>query len=86
MPGSDDDFSNLEDINEDDEKGNYIHINNKMISVVSIYQYSNFFLIFFRKIHTIVLSYIHLSQFATTHHSNQTIVHHYPLLYKHLNH
>ena len=47
MPGSDDDFSNLEDINEDDEEGNYIHINNKVISVVSIYQYSNFFFLFF---------------------------------------
>ena len=49
MAGSDDDFSNLEDINEDDEEGNYIHINNKVISVVSIYQYSNFFSYFFRK-------------------------------------
>ena len=47
MPGSDDDFSNLEDINEDDEEGNYIHINNKVISVVSIYQYSNVFFLFF---------------------------------------
>ena len=46
MPGSDDDFSDLKDINEDDEEGNYIHINNKVIFVVSIYQYSNFFLIF----------------------------------------
>ena len=49
MPGSDDDFSNLEDINEDDEEGNYIHINNKVISVVSIYQYSNFFSYFLEK-------------------------------------
>ena len=47
MPGSDDDFSDLEDINEDDEEGNYIHINNKVISVVSIYQYSNFLILFF---------------------------------------
>ena len=47
MPRSDDDFSDLEDINEDDEEGNYIHINNKVISVVSIYQYSNFFFLFF---------------------------------------
>ena len=47
MPGSDDNFSNLEDINEDDEEGNYIDINNKVISVFSIYQYSNFFILFF---------------------------------------
>ena len=47
MPGSDDDFSDLEDINEDDEEGNYIDINNKVIPVFSIYQYSNFFFLFF---------------------------------------
>ena len=47
MPGSDDNFSDLEDINEDDEEGNYIDINNKVIPVFSIYQYSNFFFLFF---------------------------------------
>ena len=47
MPGSDDDFSDLEDINEDDEEGNYIQINNKVISVISIYQYINFLILFF---------------------------------------
>ena len=47
MPGSDDDSSDLEDINEDDEEGNYIDINNKVIPVFSIYQYSNFFFLFF---------------------------------------
>ena len=39
MPGSDNNFTDLEDTNEDDE-GNYIDINNKVISVFSIYQYS----------------------------------------------
>ena len=35
MPGSDNDFSDLEDINKEDEEGNYIHINKKVISVSS---------------------------------------------------
>ena len=32
-------FSDLQDIDEDDQKGNYIDTNNKLISVSSIYQY-----------------------------------------------
>ena len=43
MPGSDNEFSDLEDINEDDEEGNYIHTNKKVIYASSIYQYSNMF-------------------------------------------
>ena len=39
MLGGEDEFSDLQGIDEDDQEGNYIHTNNKLISVSSIYQY-----------------------------------------------
>ena len=37
MLESDDEFSDLEDIDEDNQEGNYIHTNNKVISASSMY-------------------------------------------------
>ena len=50
MLGSDNEFSDLKDIDEDDQEGNnYIHTNNKVISAFIMYQYSYIFSCFFSK-------------------------------------
>ena len=38
MLGSDDEFNDLDDIDEDEQEGNYNHTNNSVISAPSMYQ------------------------------------------------
>ena len=91
---SDNEFSDLEDIDDDD------HANNKEISVSSMYQYIYLLLTNFL-VNAYLSSTLHLSTsvVVTTYHSNQIFVHHmhyllchYNLLFcqhlpsKHLNH
>ena len=49
MLGSDNEFSDLKDIDEGDQEGNYIHTNNKVISASIMYQYRYIFFLFFSK-------------------------------------
>ena len=98
MLGSDNEFSDLKDIDEDDQKGNYIHTNNKVISASIMYQYSYIFSYFLANAY--LSSTLHPpTSVATTYHTNQIFIHHlhhllshYPLLFcqhlpsKHLNH
>lgn len=56
-----------------------------------MYQYNYMFFLYFKQMYTFILCYIYLHQFMTTHHSNQTFIHHvcFPLshlLSKQLNH